>query len=267
MFYVLLVVCSLLVWFFRVETLGVTGIACFAFLCSFLEGGREKRRVAIGIDEWKRNGNEWAAKTRASTASPPDNAFDLMCHKMMHSWQLPLCRSTQDKSTSTISSPHTLRRTHTHTRTHKHSAIRCAICQDHLDQPPTCWTQSPDKMDLGAPSLFVFPKQNVNNTRGPGEWLKLNTSSLSACLVSDPLWCHVVPLKLWKDLAFLSSVCSATVMQPPMMNYTLACLASGCACMYVCVWVCWWVAVHVQSRGYHMHVSIDVAVCVCKCVH
>ena len=31
------------------------------------------------------------------TASPPDNAFDLMCHKMMHSWQLLLYRSTQEK--------------------------------------------------------------------------------------------------------------------------------------------------------------------------
>ena len=37
---------------------------------------------------------ESAARTRALTASPPDNAFDPMCHKMMHGWQLPLYRST-----------------------------------------------------------------------------------------------------------------------------------------------------------------------------
>lgn len=84
--------------------------------------------------------------------------------------------------------PHTLR--------HTHKNKQSAVCQDHSGQPPTCWAQSRDKMDLGAPSLFVFPNQNVNNARCPGEWLKPNTSPLSVCLASDPLWCHAVILKL-----------------------------------------------------------------------
>lgn len=208
----------------------VTDISFTAFLqCSnvLIEAlQREKERSAQ--HEWKRNSNESAARTRALTGSPPDTAFDLMCHKMMHSWQLPLCCSTQEKSTLTVPSPHMLR----HTRTNKSPAIRRAICQDRLDQPPTCWAQSQDKMDLGALSLFVFPKQNVNNTRCPGEWLKLNTSPLSVCLASDPLWCRVVRLKLWKDLGPLSSVCSTAVTQPLMMNYTPPVLPQG---VHVCV--------------------------------
>lgn len=153
------------------------------------------------------------------------NAFDLMCHKMMHSWQLPLyCTALRNKG-------HSLFPAHkcSHIQ-YKKTAICSAICQDHLYQPLTCGTQSQDKMGLGNLSLFVFAKQNVNNTRCPGEWLKLNTSLLSVCLVSDPFWCHVVPLKLWMDQGFLSSVCSAAVMQQLIMNYTNV-LPQG---VYVC---------------------------------
>lgn len=132
-----------------------------------------------------------------------------------------------EKSTLATSDPHMLRCTHTN----KRSDVCFAICQDHLDQPPTCWTQSWDKMEFGALFLYVVPEQNVNNTRCPREWLKLNTSALSVCLASDPLWCHVVPLKLYKDLGSLSPVCSTAVMQPPMMNYTLLVLPQD---VYVC---------------------------------
>lgn len=180
--------------------------------CSYW--GTKAREKAISAT-WMKEKQQWvSSKDMGLDYHSTWYNFDLMCHKMMHSWQLPLYCSTLEKSTLTVSSPHALR------HTNKRPAIRRAICQDHLDQPPTCWAQSWDKMDLGALSLFVFPKQNVNNTRCPGEWLKLNTSPLSVCLASDPLWCHVVPLKLWKDLGPLSPVCSTAVMQPPMMNYT-----------------------------------------------
>lgn len=49
------------------------------------------------------------------TASPPDNAFDLMCHKMMHSWQLPLYCSTQGKKALAPLSP-----AHMRSDEHKH---------------------------------------------------------------------------------------------------------------------------------------------------
>lgn len=200
---------------------GIFWLLCTAFFAmhDVIEAlKREKKRLVK--HEWKRNSNESDARTRALTVSPPDNAFDMMCHKMMHSWQLPLYCSSQEKALLLLP-------IHAHSGAH----VRFAICQDHLDQPPTCWTQSPDKMDFRALSLYASPKQNVNNTRCPGEWLKLNTSSRSVCLASDPLWCHVVPLKLWKYLGSLSPVCSTTVMKPPVMNYTLLVLPLG---MYVC---------------------------------
>lgn len=83
-------------------------------------------------------------------------------------------------------------------------------------------------MDFRRPCLSLCsPKQNVNNTRCPGEWLKLNTSPLSVCLAPDPLWRHVVPLKLWKGsghLIFHLLCCShATRSYTPLSVCTCTC--------------------------------------------
>lgn len=57
--------------------------------------------------------------------------------------------------------------------------------------------------------LFVFPQQNVNKARCPGEAPRPNTSPASVIVASDPLWSHIVIVKLSKDQWPLSWLCSA----------------------------------------------------------
>lgn len=74
------------------------------FLC-WSTKAREKKQ-SMG-HEWNKIGYESAAWTRALTASPPDNAFNLMCHKMMHRWQSPLYSSTLTVLMPTYAQTHT----------------------------------------------------------------------------------------------------------------------------------------------------------------
>lgn len=125
--------------------------------------------------------------------------------------------------------------THRHSGTHiiqTNAAIRHAIWQDHLDQAPTCWTQSQDKVDLGGRSPFVFPKQNVNNTMCPEEWLKPNIPPLSECLASEPLWCRVILLKVWRDLGVLS----LSALLPSWNRHWWTMHSFSCLWSPICVW-------------------------------
>lgn len=115
---------------------------------------------------------------------------------------------------------------------------------------------------IQAPCLsFVLQKQNVNNTRCPGEWLKPNTSPPSICLVSDPFWRHIVILKPWKDHSTLSSVCSAAVM----MGYVLPFFLLQAVSMYLCnlerdTRTCLWMRV-----GIYVQVKLSLIVLLALC--
>lgn len=121
-------------------------------------------------------GSYWGTKVRGKTSelwmkekqqrvSSKDKGLDCLS-----TWWCIWSDVSQDDARLTIASllqekkpsnPRTLRCTHRN----KHSASVVPFA----DQPPTCWTQSRDKMDLGGLSFFVFLKQNVNNTGCPGE--------------------------------------------------------------------------------------------------
>lgn len=154
----------------------------------------------------RRRSHQWNMNEKETLVSQPQGQGPwLPLHLIMLLIWCVTRRCTTDNylSTALRKKALSLLSTHRHSGTHI-IQTNAAICQDHLDQPPTCWTQSQDKVDLGTWSPFVFPKQNVNNTMCPEEWLKPNIPPLSECLASEPLWCRVILLKVWRDLGVLS---------------------------------------------------------------
>ena len=115
------------------------------------------------------------------------------------------------------------------TQMHTKATICHAICQVLLDLPLNLLNTKLRSNGFGCPvSLYI---SNVNITRYPGEWLKPNTPPRSICLLSDPLWCHVIPLEVWKDMGSLSSACSTSLHQATASNEPhIARVVSGCQC-------------------------------------
>lgn len=144
--------------------------------------------------------------------------------------------------------------THRHSGTHiiqTNAAIRHAICQDHLDQPPTCWTQSQDKMDLGCPVSLCISQakcQQYNVPRGVAQ-----TKYPFSIRVSG-LWSPLMPCHSIKSLkgSGLLIFCLLHLRHATGSNeLCIAFLASGC------LWVC---ANAVFS-------SVCVFMCMCMCMN
>lgn len=94
------------------------------------------------------------------------------------------------------------------------------FAKNHSGRPPTCWAQSPDKMDLGGLPLFVFPRakcQRCTVSWGVAQIKQLSSISLFG-LWSPLMPCpHIKKKNLKGSGNLISPSRTAAVMQPSLL--------------------------------------------------